>query len=287
MVDSPDRVGWIRLSLAREAGIETKNWFKFASAEAVSLIIFIGGNLGMRVFSLLSLIKIKNIFKDSTLLFIFVFSIFSILIPILLIQSGNPWNTIQFSYYGLYITAVFAGTVLASLIFRLPKYPSILLISGVVILTPINSITTASYYTGDLPHARVGSEELKALEFLSQQEEGTVLTYPYDGKLKRKIAEPWPLFIYDSTAYVSALSKKAVYLEDEIQNQILLTDYKKRLVASKDFFSQRNTNFLAENKIKYIYLPKIFNLSLEEKFLPVDKIFENEDVEIYKVKNNK
>lgn len=284
MIDSPDRIGWVRLSLARTVGFETRNWFKFISAEVISLILFIAGNLGMRILSIASLIKIKNIVLDNNLLFIFVFLILSIIIPLLFIQSGNPWNTIQFFYYGLFITAVVSGIVLSYLVFDLPKALSVLIIVFVLILTPINSITTASYYTNYLPHGRIDVKELAALTFLSVQEDGTVLTVPYDKKLKAKISEPWPLFAYDSTAYVSALSNKPTFLEDEGQNQILLTDYKKRLIASKDFFLKPEADFMKENNIKYIYLPKIFNIRISEDLLSIENIFENEEVIIYQVK---
>lgn len=285
MIDSPDRVGWARLSLAREVGITTKNWFKFFSAEALSLFIFIAGNLGMRIFSLLSLVKIKSIIKDEKLLFVFVFSILSFLTPILFIQSGNSWNTIQFLYYGLYTASIAAGAVLSSIIFRLPKYISGLIIFLVLVLAPINSAVTANGYLVSRPHAFISSKELEGLQFLSSQPDGVVLTYPYDEKLKTKITEPWPLFVYDSTAYVSAFSKKVVYLEDIPQNQILLTDYKKRLVASYDFFQRSigdELKFLKDNSIKYIYIPKIFNARLDESTGVIKNIFENEEVVIYK-----
>lgn len=276
MIDSPDRVGWIRLSLAREAGFVKNNWLKFITAEILSLLIFIIGNLGLRIISLASLIKIKSILKNEKYLFILIFTFLSFLIPILFIQSGNPWNTIQFSYYGLYIAAIVSGVVLS-------RYLSKPIILVLFILVPINSITTASYYLGR-PHAIINSKELEGLEFLSRQPNGTVLTYPYDEKIKQRLAEPWPLFVYDSTAYVSAFSKKSVFLEDEAQNVILLTDYKKRLVASKDFFLKPITasiNFLYDNHIKYIYLPKYFNIFIEESSLNLKTIFENEEVKIY------
>ncbi|TSC88573.1 MAG: Uncharacterized protein G01um10147_69 [Microgenomates group bacterium Gr01-1014_7] len=296
MIDSPDRVGWMRLTLARTVGLEKGIWWKFITAEFISLILFIAGNLGLRMLSLLSLIKIKRIVKDSNLLFLLVFSTLSFLIPILFIQSGNPWNTIQFFYYGLYVTAVISGVVLLSLIVNLPKFLLSFIIGLFLIISPINSLVTASYYTNYLPHARVDKKELEALEFLSKQQDGVVLTYPYDDKLKKRIEEPWPLFVYDSTSYVSALSNKAVYLVDESQNQILLTDYKKRIVASKDFFSdviphlstdeslQTAKNFLRHNHIKYIYIINEFSMAIDEDKLPLDKIYQNQEVTIYQTK---
>ena len=167
-----------------------------------------------------------------------------------------------------------------------PEILSFLIILGVLVLTPINSVTTATYYLGFLPHGRIDNKELEALNFLFKQEYGTVLTYPYDRRLQQKISEPWPLFAYDSTAYVAALSGKAVFLEDEGQNQILLTDYKRRLIAAKDFFQSNfldGNTFLENNKIKYIYIPKAFKIRMEGSSLSVKNIFENDEVIIYSV----
>lgn len=283
MIDSPDRVGWARLSLARMAGWETNNWFKFLAAEIVSFFMFLVGNLGTRIFALPYLLKIKQIVRRADYLFLFVFSLLSLIIPVFFIQAGNPWNTIQFIYYGLYVSAVAGGMVFAG-ITQINKTLAFISVAIFLVITPINSWATANGYLSYKPHALVTNGELEALNFLKNKEDGVVLTYPYGEKLKTKIAEPWPILAYDSTAYVSAFTGKAVFIEDEPQNQILLTEYKKRLVASTDFFERSfDNNFLKDNKIKYIYLPKIYSVRLEESSEVIKDIFENEEVVIYKV----
>lgn len=286
MIDAADRVGWVRLSLARTTGLEQGNWFKFLATEAIGFFIFLIGNLGTRIFALLALSKIRDIIRREDYLFIFLFSLLAFAIPILFIQAGTPWNTIQFLYYFLYISALLAGVVFAKIVVRVPKAAAAVAIIIFVFITPINSWATANGYLGYKPHAYVSTREIEALEFLMLQEEGTVLTFPYDSKLKNRIVEPWPMLAYDSTAYVSALSAKPVYVEDEPQNQILLMDYTKKLVASRDFFinaSLQDESFLKENNIKYIYLPKIFATTLDEK-MGVKNIFENEEAIVYQVK---
>ena len=277
MIDSPDRVGWTRLTLARIVGLETGNWFKFISSEAISLTLFIIGNLGIRFFALFSLVKIKEIFKDKFKLTLFIVSFLSLIIPIIVIQAGNPWNTIQFIYYFLYISALVGGIILA----RMP----LIIVVFFLIITPINSWATANSYLSYQPHARISLEEATGLNFLASQDSGVILTYPYDGKLKTRLSEPWPIFAYDSTAYVSAFSKKVTYLEDLSQQNILLTDYKKRQVASNDFFTSSDSQkqeFLKKFKIKYIYIPKIFNQRIAESSI-IKNIFENEEIIIYGV----
>lgn len=284
MVDSPDRVGWIRLSLARTNSLVLGQWPKFILAEIISLTLFIIGNLGMRFLSLGIFFKLKEIVKNDTFAFIFILSIASLTIPILFIQSGNPWNTIQFFYPVLYTSALFAGVVISSVALKLNRIFSTVLVGIILILAPINSIVTARGYFGKTPHAFVSTKELEGLQFLSARPDGVILAYPYDNKLKQGLDEPWQLFAYDSTAYVSALSGKALYLEDEPQNQILLTEYKRRLVAAKDFFLKplsESSKFLQDNHIKYIYLPKIYNIRLDESTGIVTKIFENEELITY------
>lgn len=274
MIDSPDRVGWSRLSLARYVSFEKREWLKFTGVEVIGFLIFLVGNLNIRIIGMIKLF--------STNLFIASLAVISLLIPLLFIQSGTPWNTIQFFYYFMYLCAVFSGPAIASLIkskYRLAGIPILLL----VLASPINSWATARGYFSSLPHARISNKELEGLEFLSQQPEGIILTYPYDKNLKSLLPQPWPISAYDTTAYVAAFTKKAVFVEDESQNDILLTDYKRRLITSKGFFLNPDKDFLSVNNIKYIYIPKISKVFLDESNFSVIKIFNNDEVGIYRV----
>lgn len=296
MVDAGDRVGWERLTLARIHSFENKQWFKFFAAESLSFTIFLVGNLGLRVFSLLSLFKLRTILRDPFYLFLFVFTSLGILIPILFIQAGNPWNTIQFFYYPLYIASLVSGVVLSFVLQKIPKVVRFLIIVAIVLIAPINSIMTSTSYFSLYPHARISSSEVEALQALSSQERGVVLTNPYDRDLKGQFLEPRPVFVYDATSYVSAYSKKPVFIEDEIQNDILLTDYKPRIIGSKEVFKvlssplfgdkyNETRDYLRQNNIKYIYWIKTFTEpKFEEEKIGLEKIFENEEVFIYKVK---
>ncbi len=280
MIDSSDRVGWVRLTLMREAGLTQHNWFKFLAAEGISFIIFTIGNLGTRFIGLF-------IFKSINYFAISIFSFLSFLIPIFVIQVGNPWNTIQFMYYFLYIESIFAAVVLTFIFTKLKRPLSFFIVIIILVITPINAWATANTYITLKPHSFISSKESEALDFLKMQTDGLVLTFPYDKKLKEKFLEPRPLYAYDSTAYVSALSAKSVFVEDEGQNQILLTNYTKRLVASKDFFSaqnERGNEFLKKNSIKYIYLLKVYGIRLDEGILKIKNIFDNDEVIIYKTR---
>ena len=127
------------------------------------------------------------------------------------------------------------------------------------------------------------------MEFLSSEPSGVVLTFPYDKELA-KLAEsnpPRPLYLYESTSYVSAFSKKDVYLEDEVNLNITNYQWKLRREYSLEFLETLDQDvarsFLKENNISYIYWVNGQRAKLGEGQLGIEKIFENGEVEIYKI----
>lgn len=288
MIDFPDRVGWLKLSQARVAYLNKGSWFKFLIVEAAGLVIFIGGNLGIRIAGLFNLVKSFKKIANPFYLYLTTFSLLSVITPLLFTQKGNGWNIIQFFYYFLFISSIFAGATLALIYKKFPKILGIIIVIGFLIIAPVNSVVTArSYIENPSPHTFIGFSELEALNFLAKEPPGVVLTYPYDKLVKNRITDPRPLFAYDTTAYVSALSQHPTFAEDEIQNDLLGNNYQKRAILEKSFFGgvplDVKINFLANNNINYIYLLKYFNISLDGNNLHLIKILENSEVTIYKI----
>lgn len=285
MIDSPDRVGWNKLSLARPVYFARGEWLKFVGVEVLSLIMFIIGNLGFRVLSILgaeSGIK-KKLWQVPEYFLMFLIGIISLIIPIFLIQKGNSWNTIQFMYYLIYLGGVFAGFGLVSIFNKLPKILGFVILGLILLLTPINGVVTFKESFGLIPPAALSQNELEALTFFKKLPDGTVLTYPYDNTLSSKFKEPIPLFAYQTTAYVSAFSGKAVFVEDTMQNDILQTDYHQRLVESADFWNSGNLPKNLDGQIRYIYLPKFLGVNIDNDKFHLKNIFENKEVLIYEI----
>ncbi len=288
MIDNPDRVGWVKLTQARLAYFQRGEYPKFILVELLSMFIYIVGNLGTRIISILVVLKnIKKIFNNDLNLFIFIFTTASFLIPIFLLQKGNLWNTIQFSYYGLYFAGLFAAPAIYFLAKRLWRPLAVVIIALILITTPLSSFATfrSGFYPS--PPSRLTFGELEALSFLKEKPHGIVLTYPYKRYMQIKEG-PYPLFVYESTAYVSAFSGKPTFLEDEIQQEILQMDYQKRYVQELDFFKvqdKKALSFLEENHIRYIYLLKAYNQQLSIDSIGFKTIFENDDVVIYEKVN--
>jgi len=287
MVDYSDRIGWLKLSQARQAYFERGDSIKFLLAEILGLVMFVIGNLGVRFMGFFQMFHYPANFYKLDLAFINYLAIISIAIPVFFIQKGNSWNTIQFMYYGLYVMSLLSGYVVYRLQRFLPKTLGLLFIVVVILLTPINSIDTFKNGLYKYPPSRLSHAELKALDFLKKQPSGIVLTYPFDKNQRAKFQDPYKLLVYETTSYVSAFSGNSVYMEDEIQHEIFLNNYKKRIVSSYDFFNRRDyewsAKFLKENNIKYLYLPKLYKVELDVKKLNLEKIFENKEVLIYKV----
>jgi hypothetical protein len=144
-------------------------------------------------------------------------------------------------------------------------------------------------YLTQVPPAQITKEEMEALNFLAKEPDGIILTFPFD-LVEAKNAEsnpPRPLYRYVSTAYVAAYSKKNVYLEDEMNLDIMQYDWQTRRAEIENFYQSldenRVRNFLLKNNIDYIYWLKPQRARLGEGQLGLIRIFENKKVDIYKV----
>lgn len=289
MTDFADRVGWVKLSQAREAYFSGRLWVKFFLVEALGLFLFVVGNLGTRAVAFLGLpwMMKQGLLKKGEHLFLAAAAAISLLASLLFVQKGNPWNTIQFVYYFLYIAAIYAGFFVAKLSALLPKNLFLALLVIFILLTPLSPFWTFASGFSTMPPAYLSYSEKNALEFLGSQEEGVVLTLPFSEEVRTRFQDPYPLFTYASNTYVSAFSGQRTYLEDVEQQIILQADYEGRFAAIKEFFYGRNYSwgreFLRSENISYIYLPKGFGILPNEIDLEIRKIYENPEVDIYEV----
>jgi hypothetical protein len=291
MMGLSDRVGWDKFFSAMTNYRLGNVWFKAILAYAFAFAIFLIGNLGTRIIGIF--ILIKDLFRRKIelspfyLILVFV-GLGGIFIPTFFLQTGTPWNTIQFFYYALFASSILGGMGIARISFK-SKIIKYALSVSIILLTIPTTIGTLRHYLPNRPPAKISNEELEALSFLSEQEAGTVLTYPFDA-IKAKETEgnpPRPLYLYESTAYVSAFSNKPTFLEDEVNLNITGFDWRERREEIVAFYNSLNINetrsFLIGNNIKYIYWIKGQRAKLGEGQLGLTRIFENSLVDIYKV----
>jgi len=280
MMGLSDRIGWVRFS---EAMVNYKFghvWLKGILAYGASFAVFILGNFGTR------LIFLKDILKKRDPINFFFLSIIlaGVVIPTFFLQKGTPWNTIQFIYYSLFFSGILAGIAME-------KFGKLGLTLIVLATIPTTILSLKDVYIPSRPPAMLSNQEFEALNFLKKQPDGIVLTYPFD-PVKSKDAEinpPRPLYLYASTAYVSAFSAHPTFLEDEINLDIMNYEWKDRRTEILNWYKEPDQikvrEFLSRNNIKYIYWLKGQRALLGETQLGLARIFENKEVDIYVVKS--
>lgn len=237
-----------------------------------ALSIFLVGNFSWR------LLSVKEFKKNKA---IFVSILICTLIPILFVQKGTTWNTIQFLYYALFLANIPLSQYLS-------KHRHLAYL--VIILSLIPLYGSLPNYLGKIPPTAISKEEFRALSFLKQQPSGNVLTYPYDPYLKESFLKtPLPIYAYETTSYVAAYSGHSTFLEDEMNLDNSSFDWRSRRQEAEDFFTQKdkyqNRGTLVNNKINYIYLPKIYLKNIPEftSEMSLTPIFDNSEIVIYKV----
>jgi hypothetical protein len=305
MMANMDRLYWPRFAEAMVNYRLGSVWLKAIVAYFVAFLIFWYGNFGTRFLSEIYIAKKIRHTKKISWLEVFIFSIIFVgaFFPLFFIQAGNSWNTIQFMYYSLIFSGVLSGVFLAEtlekvslknkhnmydiLIYHTWRWVLPLVAIGLTIPTTLGTLWFN--YLPSRPPAKISNEELEALNFLKNQPDGVVLTIPFDRKLADAAVNnpPRPLYLYESTAYVSAFSRKAVFLEDEVNLQITGYDWQERREEVENFLKTNNPGvaqqFLKENNIKYLYWPKSMLGEVSEDQDVVSEIFENQQVQILKV----
>ena len=277
MIDAGDRVGIPNFTARRFAYLGGHKWFNFGVIELISLAIFFVGNLGTRIIGLWGVSK--KFFKEDLHIFIFLMMGASVVPTLLFVQKGNPWNVIQFLYYFLYFAGLYAAN-------SLKKFPVFLTVA-IILITPISSIATFRSWLYPNPPAYLPTGEYQALNFLKHEPQGVVLKHPFDPGLRNNFKDPYLLAVYADNSYVSAFSGKPVFIEDAEQQIVLDTDFQGRVVAANRFFTEKDlgwsNKFLKDNNIRYVYVPKIYQLPAAEQGYSMKKIFENGDANIYLV----
>ncbi len=283
LFEFPDRFHWVRMASAIANYKLAQQWLNYVLVITAGIGLFIVGNFAIRVVSMVYFVR-KWRKMDWVDVFIGTLILAGIMIPTVFVQAGTTWNTIQFMYYSLMFSAVVSGIYITKLIGRFNSRGVRVAIGLIIILLtiPTSLATLWLHYLPLRPPAMISSQELEALEFLSRQPQGVVLTQPFDPKkaLEAQSNPPRPLHLYESTSYVSAYSNKSVYLEDEINLNITGYDWRARKMLVEDFFHGEG-NLLPNENIEYLYLHADVDSNIDLKGSVV--IFRNNEVVILRL----
>lgn len=275
-----DRLSWPKMAEAMLSYKTQSVVTKYLLAYGFAGIIFVIGNFWTR------LIFLKDIFKkiDAYKLMFLAMIGFGLFMPTFFVQIGTPWNTIQFLYYSLFFSGILAGIAISNI-------KNVFIIAVVLLTLPTSLIGIKNTFVTDTPPAIIPNEEIEALDFLKEQQYGTVLSYPFDTALSYlPLPNKIPLYKYSNTAYLPAYSDKSIYFE-RTNVEIMGYSWEHRKSNSLKFFTTTDLgwakSFLNENGIKYLYLVKEMTplqgelMKLGPADLGLEKIFENSVIMIF------
>jgi hypothetical protein len=283
MIAAQDKLNWQKFAQAWQVYEVNGPIFKLFIVNAISLGIFLLGNLGIRVIGLLNLLKGKaqsSLQRTPSISLVKALIISGLIIPLLFIQTNNPWNTIQFSYYSLFFLSIFTAQAIAS------KKHSLIYWIIIFTLTIPTTIGTLKDYITPYSASKISFTELQALETLKNQEKGVVLSPLFNSKESGPFPEPKSLYAYTSTAYISALSGQPEYLSDLINLNITGFNYKERAKNVQRFYKTQDSSwaksFMQKENISYIYQTPMVSLQLNPKETCLLPIFTSGEIIIYK-----
>ena len=210
MYESPDRLNYPTWELARQTLLSTRSYVGIIKLYLIGLAVYLFINFGPRLIAFFG----RSINPTESLLRRL--SLISIFIPLLFIQSGAVWNSIQFSYYSVFFLSILTAVRI--------KNPLALASVWIVLLPWV--VYTSSLYAHPPYTAQIDKKIVEAAQFLSTQPAGSVYL---DSK-------------YAGNATVSAISGHSAYLGD----RSVLSSY------GIDFSTRKNQPVFPE--VSYLFL---------------------------------
>jgi len=193
--------------------------------EIRTVFYFVFFNFGIRLLGFVGfiLLAIFNVKVMKQYVPILLAIIVCTLIPILFIQRGTWWNSIQFLYYAIF----FASIITADFVWRITHmrngiWSIVVAFICILMFLPTN-YETMVLFASQKETRYIPDEEIQVLRKLRDLPYGTVLTQLFHPQETDVLADN-----YD-TAYVSAYSGKLTYLADIDQLKLLGTKYVERM----------------------------------------------------------
>jgi branched-subunit amino acid transport protein AzlD len=244
--------------------------------EARTIFYFIFFNFGIRLFGVIGVVLFAIFNKKNTRQFVpILFAVIvCTLMPILFIQRGTWWNSIQFLYYAIFLSSILTAEFVWQISQKRNMLFSIVIVLICICLFLPTNYEMAIMYSSQKGVRYIPDEEIHALQILRKLPYGVVLTQAFSPKDTNILADN-----YD-TAYVSAYSGKPVYLADKDQLNLLGTSYARKLQILTD----DPCGLLSEVQYVYIRLstPDHKMSSCVELLAKFSRIYNNNMVSVWR-----
>ena len=241
-------------------------------------VVYIVLNLGPRIIGFFVLIK-ENISKKSSDLDRATLSgiLLSFIFPILFVQKGVWWNTVQFLFPILFLLNIHTAEYISNIRNRFLGYLLLIIIIGTSLPYSIDALRGYIKLPGNI---NISDNQKKALVFLKNLPDGVIYTPLYKPNIYLNKGNSVPLFNHVDSAYISAYTGKQSYYSDITQLLLLNSDYKKR----KEQIEIGACSIILD--IQYVYIIANQTKDLFFKKCVVDqksfiKIYDNGSIFIY------
>jgi len=281
MVASPDRLNMVELILKEEHYLSVGNYLRFIQIKLHQLFLFIAGNLGIRILGFfgLGLYLKKKGFRQKTTSFLLGAIGVSFLFPLLFLQQGTVWNSIQVWYYLLIFFNIFTAFFVYQLFSLLPSKRLIRIFILVLVIGLSLPTTVKSFVELNFKAAKVNirAEEIEGFKKLKQiaSFDSLVLLYPSQRN--------------NDSSLVAAFSGQRVFYAHQGQADLFAVNFKKEEEKINRFFSSNKKEeikeFINSNQIDYLFLWKEEEKYLSPEFRKLLRlVFNNQAVIVYQIK---
>lgn len=247
---------------------------KLLFIELFSTAIYVVLHFGTRIIGFLYVVEaIIRRKLDRFNLYVTLSAIFATALTVLLVQRGDWWNTVQFSYYGIFLMNLLAAQAFYSWTSR-KHVLGYAAVAVVILLTIPANLQTIKTFT-DKNTLFISQAEFEAMVLLREQPDGIIFnSFGYD---KEKGSN---FLTYEYTGYVAAFAKKQLYLGHLGPLKIIGVDTTDRLAKVIAY----DCSVFAD--VDYIYYVKRHDITYFEmcnaELIPFKQFFENDEVKLYK-----
>ncbi len=207
------------LTLARYYLYENNSGFspRLWVIEGVSILLFLLINFGPRILSFFYVVKesiAKNLSDEYKIFSLII--VLTAIIPILFVQDGGWYNTMQFLYYGVWLSGILMAEMLFNILQSKNRWKYIF-VGAIVLLTIPNNIEQLRYLKSE--KNVISSDELRALSVLKDAPPGVVHIFNSEHK----------------DALVPAIAEKPTYYLDTDQLMVTHAPYQERLAFMQKY----------------------------------------------------
>lgn len=271
MIESPDRVNYLEWKFLQDHYQFKKNWIRFYEIEIKKIAIFYFGNLGVRSFFIglpIFVLLRKKFVLTKISLYVFFGFLFSSIFPLIFLQNGTVWNSIQFWYYSL----IFANILFVIFISEIIKKKSAFLIGVIFTFIFILAIPTSVKTIQDKNREPYifGKDEIMFLQSLSSKE--NILICPersnlYESSLVKSLtnaeiylANPGQLDLVGSDLKINQELKTIFEKKDKIEfNKLVESNQISIIICSEKEMLEKLSTMIDSNLSEEIGIIKVFH----------------------------